>query len=415
MKNNEANLSKIGFRTKKQKAIIMKLNLLTIALLIFHLSAHAQWEQVANTPFTKDHGIGFSIDGYGYVLTGGLNGQVFSSSRHHYKYDPVADSWEQLNDYPGPARGYGIGDVWNGKVYFGFGTNGGTLYNDLWSWDPSTNVFEELPSCPCSGRAHPAFVILDGKAYVGAGGGSAGNLADFWEFDIATETWAQIPDIPGNRHHPYQFAIDGSIYVGAGHLTSWYKYTPGGSWEAVAQLSARVAGAQFSHLGKGYALSGGDVNHNSFATGEFWEYDPVGDAWTALPAHPGKSRFGCTQFVIDDYIYLMGGYNRNDPTATMTGYITTLRYGLPSAGVDGLSANTGGKLYPNPVNDKLTISLNNEVSLSSLVNIYSVTGELTMSVPFNENIDVSSLNAGMYILEVVDNDISILKERISKK
>ena len=26
-------------------------------------------------------------------------------------------------------------------------------------------------------------------------------------------------------------------------------------------------------------------------TGEMWEYDPDGDKWTELPAHPGKSRW----------------------------------------------------------------------------------------------------------------------------
>lgn len=286
----------------------------------------AQWEQRADPLFTKDHGIGFSLDGFGYVLTGGANGQVFTATKDFFKYDPTTDSWEKLADYPGPARGYGIGDTWNGKLYFGFGLDDNdVMLNDLWEWDPASNTFTQLPSCPCDPRVHPGLIADNGKVYVGAGGGDAGNLSDFWTYDITTQTWSQIADIPGKRHHPYQFSVDGEVYVGAGHLESWYKLDENtNSWIKLANLVARVAGSQFSYNGKGYALSGADVNHNIFSTGEFWEYDPTTDAWTELCPHPGTSRFGSTQFLIDNYIYLLGGYWRKNgnvsPETTMHRY-----------------------------------------------------------------------------------------------
>lgn len=394
----------------------MNFKLVTLILLFSTASSFAQWEQRADPPFTKDHGIGFSLDGNGYVLTGGADGLVFSATKAFYKYDPNTDSWQTLPDYPGPSRGYGIGDVWDGKLYFGFGqASNGSLMDDLWTWDPATNVFTELPSCPCAGRVHPAFVAVDDKVYVGTGG-AAGNLDDWWVYDITAQTWAQRTNIPEARHHPYQFALDGEIYVGNGHVTSWYKFTPGtNAWTAVAPLGVRVAGAQFSYNGKGYALSGADNDHDVFPTGEFWEYDPVGDTWTALPPHPGTSRFGPTQFVIDNYIYIAGGYYRMG--ATMTGETTMWRYQLGPSFVgeeseDDLS--TGGSIYPNPTNSELNIALNAAVSDQALINVYDLSGQLVMTNPYVATLDISGLQKGMYIVDVVDEGLTILKEKVSK-
>lgn len=394
----------------------MKLKLLPITIALITFNSFGQWQQRANTPFTKDHGIGFSLGGYGYVLTGGDDGQVFSETKDFFKYDPNTDSWEQLPDYPGPNRGLGIGDVWNGKLYFGFGSDGNNYLNDLWSWDPVIDTFIQLPSCPCDGRVHPGFVISNGKIYMGAGGNSNGDLADFWEYDIATQAWVQIPSIPGNRHHPYQFALNGDIYVGNGHLPTWFRYTPGSTnWVMVEPLVARVAGAQFSYNGKGYALSGADVNHNVFGTGEFWEYDPIADTWTVLTPHPGTSRFAPTQFVIDNYIYIMGGYERNDPTFTMIPLSTMWRYELgPSLSVDESISETGGNVYPNPSSDVITIQVNKTLSAGAIVNVYSISGHLMMSVPYQNTLDISDLSNGMYILDVVNQGESVYRERVSK-
>ncbi len=389
---------------------------ISFILLFSSVLTFAQWEQRTDPPFVKDHGIGFSLDGYGYVLTGGSDGVVFSATKAFYKYDPVTDSWQTLPDYPGPSRGYGIGDTWDGKLYFGFGqASNGALMDDLWTWDPATNVFTELPSCPCAGRVHPAFVAVDGKVYVGTGG-AAGNLDDWWVYDIASQTWAQRTNIPEPRHHPYQFALDGEIYVGNGHTDSWYRFDPAtNTWTAVATLGTRVAGSQFSYDGKGYALSGADDNHDIFPTGEFWEYDPVSDTWTALPPHPGTSRFAPTQFVIDNYIYFMGGYYRMG--STITGETTMWRYQLgPSiTGIEeGTDLASSGFIYPNPVNEEINIKLQQDLNDEAVLNIYDLSGQLILTRPFQNTIGVADLENGMYILDVVDGGSTILREKFSK-
>jgi len=341
---------------------------------------------------------------------------VFTATKDFFKYDPVNDSWEQLGDYPGPNRGYGIGDTYNGKLYFGFGTDGFVLLNDLWEWDPVTNVFTQLPSCPCTGRVHPAFVATNGKVYMGTGG-ATGNLNDWWVYDMSTQMWSQRTNIPEPRHHPYQFSIDGDVYVGNGHRDSWFRFNEASNdWTAIATLPTRVAGAQFSYNGKGYVLSGTDNNHNRFSTGEFWEYDPVSDSWTAMPPHPGASRFAPTQFVIDDYIYIAGGYERFDPNGIMIPLTTMWRFplGPGPVGIDENDNTIVNSVFPNPATDQVNIFTSAHLSENATTNVYSLSGQLMMSAAFNQQIDISGLAKGMYIIDVVDEGVSVLKEKVSK-
>ncbi len=288
----------------------MKIKLTVVLLTFFSLAMNGQaWEQMGNTSFQRHHGIGFSLNGYGYVLTGD-DGQSSMTQTFH-RYTPATDTWEQLPDYPGVPRGYGIGDTWDGKLYFGFGYTPSGDANDLWEYNPTTDTFTQLPNCPCEPRAHPALVAHQDKVYVGMGSGVDGNLGDWWVYDINTQVWAQKADLPGDdRHHPYQFAIGDDIYVGSGHQYDWYKYTPSNdTWTQVANLGTvrRVAGTQFAYNGKGYVLSGTNDNHGDLPTGEFWEYDPVSDNWLELPPHPGTSRWAPASFIIDGYVYMFTG------------------------------------------------------------------------------------------------------------
>ena len=278
------------------------------------LNLNAQWERMSNINFNRNHGIGFSIDGIGYVLTGWESNTVSTKSFH--KYDPTTDTWEQMNDYPGIARGYGIGAVYEDKLYFGFGYHENSFtgeardLNDLWVYDPADDSFTELPSCPCTPRSHPAFLVVDGKVYMGTGSAESGDLNDWWSYDIESQEWTRLSNIPGERHHPYMFDIDGEIYVGSGHRVDWYKYDIASDvWEPIADLDDRVAGTQFSYDGRGYVLSGVDNFHDPFATGEFWMYDPQVGVWETLPPHPGGSRWAPASFIVDNYVYIVSGWS----------------------------------------------------------------------------------------------------------
>jgi len=288
---------------------------ITITSFLFCVTTNAQsWLPTTPPPsFLTDHTFGFAINGKGYLVAGTT--EFDGPANTFLLYDPESDEWTTLDTFPGGARGYAIGDVWDGKAYFGFGTTTSAIENDLWVFDPDSMKWTELDTCPCEPRLHPAFVAHNGKIFAGLGNGNNGNLNDWWEYDIATNQWSRKQDFPNlPRHHPYQFAVGDYVYTGFGHgagiFNDWYRYDPVNEvWDTMSNIPAegRVAGTQFSYADKGYVLSGDGEDHLSMEEGEFWEYDPALNEWTQLPPHPGKSRWAPASFIIDGVVYLFNG------------------------------------------------------------------------------------------------------------
>lgn len=82
----------------------------------------------------------------------------------------------------------------------------------------------------------------------------------------------------------------------------------------------------------------------------------------------------------------------------------------PSLGTSDFEALNALKIYPNPVDNILTISFSNEITA---VSIYNLLGQEVISKTINANeakIDVSKLNAGTYLVKVqADNEAKTLK------
>ncbi len=404
----------------------MKKNLLILGFVIacFNIINAQTWEAVSDSPFRSDHSIGFSLNGIGYSVAGTVQGVA---SDQFYSYDPLSDTWTQLDDFPGPGRGFSIGDTYDGKAYIGFGVSPNNMVlDDLWVFDPDTGTWTELASCPCTPRFHPAFVAREGKIFVGMGGSDNGNLNDWWAYDIATDTWEQRADFPGEvRHHPYQFAVGDFVYAGLGHGNSnpglnifndWYRYDPiANFWIPMADLPAegRVAGTQFSYGGKGYVLSGDGDNHSFMNTGEFWEYDPQVNSWTELPPHPGTSRWAPTSFVIDDYVYFMTGL-----TQSLVADLTVWRYLLDDTPPTSTKDITNSELFisPNPTSDILNIKL--EETFIKNISLINVSGQLVLEKNgINNNtvtLNVQELPLGVYFVKV-ETEHEVLSQKIVKE
>ena len=296
---------------------------LLLILQVYCLSAQ-NWVQVQSVPdnYRTDHSFAFSIGDTGYMVSGNT---AAGFSDDFYTYNASTNQWSKKDDFPGAARGFAIGDVVDGKAYFGFGSDGNSALDDFWEYDPTTDQWTELASCDCDARTHPAMVALNGYVYVGLGG-SGGNKKDWWAYSIEDDSWERRADFPAaERHHPYQFHDGEYVYVGNGHgnntasglfiSNEWYRYdTADDTWTQVATLPAegRVAGTQLSHKGFGYVLSGDGDNHGFMETGELWKYDAEIDMWIQMPPHPGRSRWAPASFIINDEMYIINGWNGQD-------------------------------------------------------------------------------------------------------
>ena len=381
----------------------MKLVYVFFLCMCFQVKAQ-DWVQVTSLPnvFNETHhSFAFSFDDMGYIVGGNSDSGVRDD---FYQYNPATDSWTELTPFPGGARGFGIGDTWNGKAYFGFGNDGTSRLNDLWVFDPSNMSWSELASCPCAERAHPAMIAHNGKVFVGLGSSSSGNMNDWWEYDIALNTWSQKDDLPSlSRHHPYQFGIDDYLYTGFGHgnaiFNDWFRYDIAGkTWTQVATLPAegRVAGTQFSYNGLGYVLSGDGDNHNSMNTGEFWAYDPVTDTWDELPPHPEGSRWAPASFVINGEVYIING-------TSVSEYVTEIyKFDLNSVLSTHELTNLSISIYPNPATDIINIDVPENLKYDA--NLYDLNGRVIINTTNKSVIEIQTLPLGTYLIEIKDLD-----------
>ena len=284
---------------------------LFLFFIIYTTNSTAQsWEQLGSPPFLTDHSYGFGIDGKAYVIQGN-NGNPL------WEYNPTDDSWTEIGDFPGPSRGFPVGDEWDGKYYYGFGTLSGNAMNDLWVFDPADESFTELPSCPCTPRYHPAFIAHNDKIMMGTGSTGNGDLQDWWEYDIITQVWTQKQNIPGgNRHHPFFFSAGNSVFLGGGHRPTWFEYNL--DTEELTAIDntplGRVAGTQFQYDGKGFLLAGDDATHSHVPQSQtFMFYDPQLGEWGYLPPLPEGSRWASSSFIIDDILYHFDGVDYDTP------------------------------------------------------------------------------------------------------
>lgn len=406
----------------------MQINRLnTLKLAIFGLLSFAfqpvaigqAWQQKASLPdtsFGRHHAVTFSIGGYGYMLGGSSTQSAYMSD--FYRYDPAADAWSQLPPFPGPPRSYSYAVVYNNKAYMGFGFGPTSDLSDLWEFDPVTNAWTEKAVCPGDGRGHPAFLEAGGKIYVGLGGSATGNLNDFWAYDIATDVWEQIADFPSHRrHHPFYFSIGDFPYAGFGHgsnpvagttiYNDLYRYNPQTkAWEQMNDFPGeqRVAGTQFSYNGKGYVLSGEGKDHFYLETGEFWEFDPIADAWTELPPMPGSGRWAPASFIIGNTVYAGSGTAlQEDNTSKDEKDLWAYEFEVVS-GVNPLTEGPKNlEIAPNPVQNQVFIP--NPPFEDADYQILNAEGQILQSGHFSskDGIRVDNLPAGVFTVSLKSN------------
>ncbi len=125
---------------------------------------------------------GFVINGKLYFGTGVTDKGLTSE---FWCYDPVADSWTKLPDFPSDSRCFSVGFSINGKGYIGLGStddwniNTSNSLKDIWEFNPANNTWKELANFPGGGKSGASTVVLNNKAYICFGN----NNSDLWEFD----------------------------------------------------------------------------------------------------------------------------------------------------------------------------------------------------------------------------------------
>lgn len=380
------------------------------AAFLFDGVAQHTWSSKADLPNAnrgRHHPVSWGIGDYGYVVTG-TTSQVGTTS-DFFRYDPATDAWTVLDNFPGLARSFSIGDVYNGEGYIGFGFSSvsGNVLSDLWKYNPATDNWTQLASCPCMGRRHPVFSINqnEGMLYVGLGDNLQTNLRDWWVYDIADNSWTELTDFPGSRrHHPFHFSIGDYVYAGLGHgsaiYNDFYRYDPvDSSWATMASSpGVRAAGTEFSYQGYGFVLSGDAQNHLPTNPAIFWRYNPSNDSWSSMPPHPGFSRWAPGSFVVNGTLYFFAGQDGQSQSLVGSMFSFDLQSYLST---ESLDVNQPIDIYPNPTAGDLVIDTQADFVRTQLMD---QAGRLVLDQAFTRRMNLQGMAAGTYVLHLTTSN-----------
>ncbi len=124
-----------------------------------------QWTLKASFPgLVRDYPYGFSLIGNGYLYGGRDNTNTVLSD--FWKYDPIADSWSQKNDIPGPV-GFPLANDERAYVCYGhpdsYGPNG-----EVYEYNPYSDYWRHLTGNDNLPGASNGYVVND-DLYFGGG------------------------------------------------------------------------------------------------------------------------------------------------------------------------------------------------------------------------------------------------------
>ena len=277
--------------------------------------------------------------------------------------DLHAVQWTTKAFFPGGACQDGIGFAVNGKGYMGLGVIGGPTYSkSIWAYDPGLDAWSQQANFGGGPRWYATGFTIGNKGYAGAGLDSLGSFVnDWWEYDPTANTWTAKANYPGGgRVGMTTFEINGKGYMGMGantftgtYFTDIWEFDPTlNSWSAKAPVGgAPRGGAQgFANGNYGYCALGADGT--TYYT-DMWRYDATADAWQAASSFPGVGRSNFRNFMMGappylgmgrygsaqlQYVLVQGGYN--------TGFDTWTAYPVPPIqGAGGGSFAIGTRGY----------------------------------------------------------------------
>jgi hypothetical protein len=184
-------------------------------------------------------------------------------------------------------------------------------------------------------RSSAATFSIGDKGYLGTGTTPTVSVLfkDFWEYDPAADTWTQKADFGGGeRAAAVGLSINGKGYIGTGfsgsfwgtYYNDFWEYDPvTNAWTKKADFAGvpRSEAGGFSIGNKGYIGTGFTYTIYEYYS-DFWEYDPVSDVWTKKADFAGGGWADPAAFSIGNKGYMGTGW-KNGLSASFYEYDPT--------------------------------------------------------------------------------------------
>jgi len=383
----------------------MKLVLLSI---LFTVQLHAQsWTQLSDFPGTeRDDGAAFVIQEKAYCLSGLDLG--FSCTSNGFIFDSGSESWSAMASMPvGNERQYATAFSYNSYGYILGGINcSNVCLNDFWRYDPLMDAWLNLPAFPGTARQGMSHFIIKDKVYVTGGKLTNGTiLNDVWEYNFTTSLWTQKNNMPvTGMWRGAAFAIDTTGYICFGMHSnqafnhSLYKYThTTDSWQKITNLSLpakRYVGTAVCN-NKGCLYGGQDSLGN--ITNELLVFNPLDSTVTTTAGLPTFGRKGGMAFSIHNTFYYTTG-------VSATARVKETWKNITPVGINEPEAMTAIHLFPNPATETIALVIPGFRSEGSLIEISNLLGENKYLSEFNNTVDISMLEDGIYIIIIKNKD-----------
>lgn len=400
-----------------QKLPYFKTPLLGIAGLLMGLNAIAQWNQVAGTS-AAGASQAFVVDDKMYI-SGGYVGFTAGYVTETRVFDPSSSFWAKATSPAESNRSGGIGFNINGKGYVGLGQKNFLSFSpspenllDLNEYDAATAQWTSKAAFPGAGRTGSTVFVLNNVAYI-IGGSLAddeGPTDEVWAYDPATDVWTQKADFPIKVDYASGFSLGTLGYVVGGIsakdaiLKATFSYDPElDTWTKKSDLpQINVGGTAFVLEGRAYYGLGSDKalggSGAKFPT-KFYRYDAETDAWsTASFTWPRQGRLWPVSVVVGAKAYIGTGY-KFDGGESAYRDLYELDLTPTSTGIDPRMPIV---VYPNPACDQLFVKGSELDGLLSLIDNQGKTILETAYTP-NSPIDISHLQSGIYHIKVMDN------------
>lgn len=171
-----------------------------------------EWFEVASLPTARVIHEAVSLNGKLYVLSGQPDKDRFDV------YDPVADSWTQLNDLPDLNFWYGV-IVANNSTIYRFGGGGYLAPQDLaHRYDVANDAWISIPDLP-QGLHAPAGVFVNETLICISGGYNVTETEETWLYNTATEEYTTSDELPAARSYHSMALAQNCLYsIGGNNL-----------------------------------------------------------------------------------------------------------------------------------------------------------------------------------------------------
>jgi len=374
----------------------------TVFLLFFLLSnliySQDAWVQINDFSFETRIKTSFSTEDKGYIL---LNNNS-TSTIEFYNYDPILDSYEQLADFPVQENSYFTSFVVNNEGYVLLRDNNTSdAVVLLYKYNEPQNTWEQKASVTFDafgfgGFSGTAFSINDKGYLASSGGGPNGN---FKEYDPVNDSWTAKPNYPGpSEGGNLDFTIgDIGYLVFAYDDFNYYNilWSYNQNTETWTQLEDIPWGGGYNAEASFTIGEYGYVGQNpAVGSSVFYRYLPSSNTWERIE-NCGYASGVCFSFSIGDYGYVGAGIHL-DPLKQVWRLDPEL---LSSNNNENIDTTI---VYPNPVNDFLNIqSLHPNLKFA----IFDINGkQIFNGTLINNQISVSHLKSGTYIIKLIDDN-----------